>query len=136
MRVAVNTELLLSDYLEDSGYFIFEVLKYLTNNFPEHQFIFILARSNDNRFAFSSNITPVITGPPAKHPLLWKYWYDVKLPRILKKIKADVFVSFDGWCSLTTRVPQCLVLNDLAFLSYPSGIPGTHLLFYRKNIRK
>jgi glycosyltransferase involved in cell wall biosynthesis len=51
---------------------------------------------------------------------------------MLKKYKADVFVSCDGFCTLTTRVPQCLVVHDLAFLHYPSFISKSHLLFYKR----
>jgi glycosyltransferase involved in cell wall biosynthesis len=136
MRIAVNTRFLLSNYLEGYGYFVFEVFKYLTNNYPEHQFIFIFDRPFDKRFVFSSNITPVTVGPPARHPLIWKYWYDVKIPSILKKHKADVFVSVDGLCSLKTNTPQCLVVHDIAFLHYPSHIKRSHLYFFKKYIPK
>ena len=136
MKVAVNTRALHSDYPEDSGSFIFEVLRYLANNFPEHQFIFIFPRRSDNRFRFSSNVTPLIIEPNTKHPLLLKYWYDVKLPGVLRKYKADVFVSFNGWCSQTTRVPQCLVIPYLNFLNYSHNFQKPSLLFYKKYIQK
>jgi glycosyltransferase involved in cell wall biosynthesis len=136
MRIAVNTRFLLSNYLEGYGYFVFEVFKYLTSTYPEHQFIFIFDRPFDKRFIFSANITPVIVGPPARHPLLWKYWYDVKIPSVLKKYKADVFVSVDGLCSLKTTIPQCLVVHDVAFLHYPAHIKRSHLYFFKKYIPK
>jgi len=136
MKVAVNTRILYSDYLEDSGPFIFHVLRYLTSKFPEHQFIFIFTRRSDNRLRFSSNVTSVIIEPNTKHPLLLKYWYDIKLPGVLRKYKADVFVSFDGWCSLTTRVPQCLVIPYLDFLNYSLHLPKPSLLFYNRYIQK
>jgi len=134
MKIAVNTRFLLSNYLEGYGYFVFEVFKYLTNNHPEHQFIFIFDRPFDKRFVFSSNITPVVVGPPARHPLLWKYWFDLKIPSVLKKNKADVFVSVDGLCSLRTATPQCLVIHDVAFLHYPAHIKRSHLYFFKKYI--
>jgi glycosyltransferase involved in cell wall biosynthesis len=136
MRVAVNTRVLHSDYLEDSGSLIFDVLRYLANNFPEHQFIFIFPRRSDNRIRFSSNVTPVIIEPNTKHPLFLKYWYDVKLPGVLRKYNVDVFVSFDGWCSLTTRVAQCLVIPYLNFLNYSLHFQKPRLLFYKKYIQK
>ena len=136
MRIAVNTRFLLSDYLEGYGYFTFEIFKYLTNRYPEHQFIFIFDRPYDKRFIFAPNITPIVIGPPARHPLIWKYWYDVKIPVLLKKYKADVFVSADGLCSLTTKVPQCLVVHDLAFLHYPSHIKKSQLIFFKRYVPK
>ncbi len=132
MTIAVNTRFLLSDYLEGYGYFTFETFRRITRDHPEHQFVFIFDRPFDSRFVFGSNVIPVVTGPAARHPLLWKFWYDVRVPAVLKKYKADVFVSPDGFCSLTTKVPQCLVLHDLAFLHYPSAIRRSHLLFYKR----
>lgn len=136
MRIAVNTRFLLPDYLEGYGYFIFETFKYLVTKYPEHQFIFIFDRPYDKRFIFSSNVIPVVIGPAARHPLLWKYWYDIKIPRILTKYKADVFVSADGMCSLKTKVPQCIVVHDLAFLHYPSYIKRFHYLFFKRYVPK
>lgn len=132
MKIAVNTRFLLKEYLEGYGYFIYETFKRITANHPEHEFIFIFDRPFDNHFVFGKNVNAIVTGPPAMHPLLWKFWYDFKVPAILKKYKADVFVSCDGFCSLTTKIPQCLVLHDLAFLHHPSFVKKSHLLFYKK----
>jgi glycosyltransferase involved in cell wall biosynthesis len=136
MRVAVNTRFLLPGYLEGYGYFILETFSYLVKKYPQHQFIFIFDRPFDERFIFSSNVIPIVVGPPARHPLLWKLWYDVKVPAILKKYKADIFVSADGFCSLTTKVPQCVVVHDLAFLHYPSQIKKSHLLYFKRYVPK
>ena len=132
MIIAVNTRNLPDDFPEGYGYFIFEIFKRIAANNPRHQFIFIFNGKYDQRFVFGANVTPVIAGPAARHPLLWKFWYDVKVPAVLKKYKADVFVSCDGICSLATNVPQCLVIHDLAFLHYPSFVKKSHLLFYKK----
>lgn len=132
MRIAVNTRFLLPDYLEGYGYFLQEMLQRIIKNHPEHQFIFIFDRPYADRFVFGSNVTPVVAGPPARHPLLWKWWYDVKVPAILRKYKADVFVSTDGFCSLATRRPQLLVVHDLSFLHFPDLIHKSHLFFYKR----
>ena len=131
MVIAVNTRFLMKDALEGVGYFIKEIFERITTQHPEHQFYFLFDRPYDKSFAFAFNVTPLVVGAPARHPLLWKWWYDVKVPRVLRKIKADVFVSPDGFCSLTTRVPQCLVVHDLGFLHYPQGYKKSHLLFYK-----
>lgn len=136
MKIAVNTRVLLNDYLEGYGYFVYETFRRITRQHPEHEFIFIFDRAFDQRFIFASNITPVVTGPPARHPLLWKFWYDVRIPAVLKNYKADVFVSCDGFCSLATRVPQCIVVHDLAFLHFPSFSKKSHRLFFRRYMPK
>ncbi len=132
MIIAVNTRLLLADSPEGYGNFIYETFKRITKQHPEHEFIFIFDRKQDKKFVVESNVKEVVAGPPATHPLLWKLWYDVRIPAILKKYKADVFISCDGFCSLATKVPQCLVVHDLAFIHYPSFMRKSALLFYRR----
>jgi glycosyltransferase involved in cell wall biosynthesis len=131
MIIAVNTRFLRNDYLEGYGYFLYESFSRITKTHQEHQFIFIFDRAYDKRFVFAENVKAVVVGPPARHPLLWKYWYDVKIPPVLKRHKADIFVSCDGFCSLTTKVPQCLLVHDLSFLRYPFFIKKSHFLFYK-----
>jgi glycosyltransferase involved in cell wall biosynthesis len=131
MRVAVNTRFLLKDHLEGVGYFIHETFRRIVKSNPEHEFLFIFDRPFDQRFISEKNVTAIVAGPAARHPLLWKYWYDVRIPTILKKWKADVFVSGDGFCSLATKVPQCLVVHDLSFVHFPSFNKRSHLFFYR-----
>lgn len=132
MRIAVNTRFLLPDYLEGYGNFLFETLKRITAAHPEHDFLFIFDRPYEERFVFSKNVKAIVAGPPARHPILWKYWYDFKIPAILKKYKADVFLSCDGFCSLRTKLPQCLVVHDLAFFHFPKANKKSHLFFYKK----
>lgn len=132
MIIAVNTRLLIADKPEGYGNFIFETFKRITRNNPEHQFVLIFDRPYDDRLVFGENVKAVVTSPVAGHPLLWKLWYDVKLPAVLKKYKADIFVSCDGFCSLHTKLPQCLLVHDLAFLHQPATIKKAHLFYYKR----
>lgn len=131
MVIAVNTRFLLKDYLEGYGNFTFECFSRLSKKYPEHTFLYIFDREFDKTFITSDNIIPIVAGPPARHPLLWQYWYNYKVPAILRKYKADVFVSPDGFCCLRTKVPQCMVLHDLSFIHYPQFIQKSHLRFYK-----
>jgi glycosyltransferase involved in cell wall biosynthesis len=132
MTIAVNTRF-LSGELEGYGYFTHELFRILVKDHPEHQFYFLFDRPFDEAFIFSSNVHPLVVAPPARHPILWRYWYDVKIPVVLKKIRADVFVSPDGFCSLTTKVPQCLVVHDLGFLHYPEAYKKSHVSYLKRN---
>ena len=134
MIIAVNTRFLIKDTLEGYGYFIKEVFQILVRKHPEHSFYFLFDRPYDPEFIFGENVRPVVVGPPARHPLLWKYWYDVKIPLVLRKIKADVFISPDSICSLTTRVPQCLVLHDLGVIHRSYEYRKPHVWYYRHYI--
>lgn len=136
MRIAVNTRFLLENSLEGYGYFLYETLRRITKWHPEHEFIFIFDRPVSEQFVFEKNVTPIVAGPPARHPLLWRWWYNIKIPHLLKKYKADVFVSCDGFCSLHIKIPQCLVVHDLSFLHYPAFMKRSELGFYKKQTPK
>jgi glycosyltransferase involved in cell wall biosynthesis len=132
MRIAVNTRFLIPKQLEGYGYFTREVFFRVAEMNPSHHFIFFFDRPFDSSIKFPANVQPVIVNPAARHALSFKWWFDVKIAGALKKYKADVFVSPDGFCSLTTKVPQVLVVHDLAFLHYPKLISKHHLWFYKR----
>ncbi|MFY7879173.1 MAG: glycosyltransferase family 4 protein [Lacibacter sp.] len=132
MRIAVNTRFLIPGKMEGFGYFIEEVFLRMASQHPEHEFYFLFDRPAATSFLFPPNVKCIVTGPQARHPLLWMLWYNLQIPRILRTIKADVFVSPDGFCSLTTSVPQCVVIHDIAFAHYPDFITKSHLWFYRR----
>lgn len=134
MKIAVNTRFLLGDALEGYGYFTREVFSRLVRQHPEHQFYFLFDRPYVPEHLFASNVHPVVVSPPARHPVLWKWWYDVKVPMALRRIGADLLVSPDGFCSLTTRVPQCLVIHDLGFLHHPATYRKSHAAYYKRNL--
>jgi len=131
LKIAVNTRLLLKNKLEGIGWFSFESLKRITTQHPEHQFYFIFDRQFDETFIFSDNITPVVIGPQARHPLLYYLWFEKSIPRILKKIDPDLFFSPDGYLSLSTPVKSMQVIHDLNFEHYPDDLPYPERTFYR-----
>jgi len=132
MRIAVNTRLLLAGQLEGIGWYTHETIKRIVQNHPEHEFIFFFDRPYDEQFIFADNITPVVFGPPARHPVLFHIWYELRIPFFLKKYKADVFLSPDGLMSLRTKLPTCLVMHDLAFEHYPRHLTRPIRNYLRK----
>lgn len=130
MKIAVNTRLLLKDRLEGIGWFTFESLKRITQNHPEHEFIFIFDRKYSDEFIFSKNITPVVTGPQARHPFLFYTWFEYSVPRVIKKHKADLFLSTDGFSTLSTKVPVVDVIHDINFAHYPKDLPYLSSKYY------
>lgn len=130
--IAVNTRYWLADGLEGYGYFVKEIAQRLAVSQPDHQFHFLFDRPYDESITFAPNVTPHVLSPQVRHPLQWKFWYDVKLPLLLRKIKADVFFSPDGQCSLTTRVPQVIAVHDLGFLHHPEAYKKAHVLYLKR----
>lgn len=133
MIIVINTGFKDSRNQSSSSVFFMEVMKRLTALHPEHRFILLYEKGTKETILSGENIMPVFIKHAGRHPLLWKYWYDIKLPALLKKHKADLFVSFNGICSLRTKLPQCLLIGDLSYLYYPGQYKKSHLKFYKKN---
>ena len=131
LNIAVNTRFLIHNKLEGIGRFTFETLKRISRAHPQHRFYCIFDRPPHKEFLFSNNIIPIIAKPPARHPILWYCWFEWSVPRILKKINADIFISPDGFASLKTNVPQLTVIHDIAFEHYPQFIPFLTRKYYR-----
>lgn len=123
MKIAVNTRFLLKGKLEGIGWFTYEIIRRMVLNHPEHEFIFFFDRPFAPEFVFANNVKAMVLQPPARHPLLWMIWYEWSVRRALRKTKADVFISTDGFLCLGTKVPTLLVLHDLAFEKYPEHLP-------------
>jgi len=132
MILAFNTRLLIKDKLDGIGWFTFHTLKRIVKNNPEHTFYFIFDRKYSDEFIFAENVKPVIVGPPTRHPVLWNFWLRYSLPRFLKKIKADIFVSPDGFLPYEITIPSLIVIHDINFVHRPKDLPYLTALFYLK----
>lgn len=110
----------------------YNVLKLITSSHPEHQFLFLFDRPYNEEFIFSTNITPVILAPQARHPLLYYIWFEYSLERVLSKIKPDIFYSPDGFLCLKSDVCSIPVIHDLNYEHYPDDLPILTSWYYRK----
>ncbi len=131
MRIAVNTRLLLKGKLEGIGWFTYQTLERIVRKHPEHEFIFFFDRPYDASFIFAPNVKAVVAPPQARHPVLFYLWFEWSIPFLLKTYKADLFLSPDGFMSLSTKVPTCLVIHDLAFEHYPDHFVTSHRWYWR-----
>jgi len=132
MQIAVNAIFLQKTSLEGYGWYVQEVFKRLVNQHPEHEFIFVFDRPYDASFVFAKNVTPILVTPTARHIFSFKYWYDVKAPMALKKFQPAVWIQPYGFCSLTTKTPQLMVVHDLAFLHFPTFISWHQRWYYKR----
>lgn len=131
MKIAVNTRFLLPDRLEGIGKFTHEILRRLTVKYPEHEFYFFFDRKYDRRFVYSSNVKPLVVNPPARHPFLFYWWFQVSLVKTLKKLKPDVFLSTDGMTTLNTTVPRVTVMHDIAYEHYPQDVDYANRKYFK-----
>lgn len=131
MNIAVNTRVLLKNKLEGIGWFSFETMKRITTNHPEHKFFFIFDRPYDKEFIFSENVEAIVIGPQARHPFLFYYWFELSIPKVLKQINADLFISPDGLLSLKTKVKSIAVIHDISFMHNPQDFPYIIRKYYQ-----
>jgi glycosyltransferase involved in cell wall biosynthesis len=136
MRIAVNTRLLLKGKLEGIGWVAYETLKRIVLAHPEVEFCFIFDRKPDPMFLFADNVKPVVLFPQARHPFLFIWFFELSVPKALRKIKADLFYSPDGYLSLRSKVPQVVEFHDLNFEHFPGDMPKIHLWHYKKYFPK
>lgn len=131
MKIVVNTRLLIKDRLEGIGWFIYECFRRIVIDHPEHHFYFLFDRDFDTDFIFAKNVTPIIIHPQARHPILHYIWFEYSIPKILKKLNPDIFVSPDGYLSLQSKCKQLVVMHDLNFEHYPNVMPWIVQKYYR-----
>lgn len=131
MRIAINTRLLISGKMEGIGWYSYEVVKRMIENHPEDEFILFFDRKPSEEFDFGPNAEQVVLSPQARHPILFRIWFNWAVKRALKKYKPDVFFSPDGYLSLTTDVPQVPVIHDLNFEHHPEDLPAHFLKYYK-----
>lgn len=131
MNIAVNTRFLIENKLEGIGWFTFETLRRIVRQHPNHHFYFFFDRPYSEEFVFADNVTPMVLFPPARHPFLWYWWFEVAIPRALKKVNAGLFLSTDGYLSLNTQVKTALVIHDIAFEHFPEHVPFLVRKYYK-----
>lgn len=132
MNIAVDATQLESTEVPEFKDFTPEVFKRLTAQFPHHRFIFFTNNANIKTTFLGDNISFATISPRPSNLVLYKLWYDVKLAFALKKHKADVFVGTYGLGSLTTSVPQILVVTNLPAPQKKSFFPADSYGFYKR----
>lgn len=131
MKIVVNTRLLIKNKMEGIAMHTYNVLKRITKAHPEHQFLFLFDRPYNEEFVFSSNITPVVLFPQARHPFLYYWWFEYSVARVLNKVKPDLFFSPDGYLSLRASTCSLPAIHDINYEHYPNDLPALTSKYYR-----
>ena len=123
MKIAVNTRFMFSGALEGFGVYTHEIMSRMCRDHPEDSFAFYFDRSFDPRYVYGSNVHARKLLPPARHPILFRVWYDFVLKNRLKKDAPDVFFSPDSFMPLKPSVPTVITVHDVAHRQYPGHVP-------------
>lgn len=131
MRIVINAILFRQDTVSDEKSFIRNVFYRLAEENPLSEFIFIFDKPYD-KFIDLPNVTSIVLTYNSGSAFALKYWYNFKLTRAVRSLKADVLVQPFDMCSLSTKVPQVLFLNELDFIHRPQSLLKQYLRFRRK----
>lgn len=113
----------MSGKMEGIGHFTAETITRIAKEHPEHEFHLLFDRAFNPDFITQPNMVGHVLPPPVRLPFLYTLWYDWLVPRFLKRIGADLFLSPDGHASLRCAVTQITVIHDVFFVHYPDDVP-------------
>ena len=116
--------------MDGIGLFTFESLKEIVVKHPTVDFFFIFDRQPHPDFLFADNITYHVIPPPTQHIFLLKIWNQFSLPRLIKKIKPDIFIGTDGAIPLNINCKKLAIIHDLNFEHYPHMLPQLIRKYY------
>jgi hypothetical protein len=100
------------DLLKDNTSRFWQCITRLAQQNPSDHFILFTQDNTLPKDFFSGNCTIVPVSPVIKNSLLLHYWYNLKLPWLLKKYNADIFISANSTVSLRTNVAQVMLVAD------------------------
>ncbi len=110
----------------------------LAKKYPQHQFIFLTDPQQIRLPSLPSNCRNIAVSPSPRNGLLMHYWYNFKLPSLLKINKVSVFLSESNVCSVRTDLPQCMFLKDLDWMQkkkYPNDYAAYNRRFFSKFVK-
>jgi len=135
MIIAINTIIAVKDGQNEHSNFIRETFFKIISQQANHHFIIIVDKE-DHPFSSFANVRTVVSFPQRKNLLQWYWWFNYKIPAILKKHNADVFFSCCAVSNASLHTWQCLFIKDLSFILQPSSLAKKDISFYKKFFQK
>jgi glycosyltransferase involved in cell wall biosynthesis len=130
MNVVININLAQKAIPYDEVEWMMNRIRQLVIDHPQHRF-FLLAANKNEPFTSLKNAT-VINVLHYNNVFLQSMWYAYRLPVILKKVNASIFVNTEAICSFKTSVPQCLLLPYLPGVGNSYRLQKKNATYYYK----
>jgi glycosyltransferase involved in cell wall biosynthesis len=112
MNVVININSIQEAQVYDEINCMKDRFRHLMSDHPQHHFFLLTANKNEPLASLKNS--SIINAPNFSNGFLKSAWYTYRVPAILKKVNASVFVNMEAVCSLRTTVPQCLVLQQFS----------------------
>lgn len=132
MKIAINCRLWLPGQLEGIGFFLQEVVSRWLEERPGDEFHLFFDRATDIDFSGRQNVTVHVMYPPARHPILYWMWFNIRLPLRLRQIRPDLFFSPEPLSPTPRPCRELITVHDLAYLHYPETFTSRDLKYYKK----
>jgi glycosyltransferase involved in cell wall biosynthesis len=132
MNIAVNARHMMKDRLEGIGTVTHEVMKRIVEGHASDTFDYYFDRGFDHQFIHGENVNGHSFFPPARLPVLIRWWLNHPVKKHLLRHHHDVFFSPDGFVPLNLEIPKVSVVHDVAFLRNPMHITPAIRRFYDK----
>ncbi len=131
MKIAINCWVLRNKQLDGIGYFTVNTISRLVKTHPDVHFQILCDKHfTENYFDFE-NVSKHYIFPPYRHPLLYIFYMEIVVASFLKKHKPDVFVSADGFLSLSSNTKQLSIIYDINFEHFPKDLKLKNRLYFR-----
>ncbi len=114
MNIAINNRPLSGKYSYEQGFFSDYILK--TIEAYQENLYFLISDNIAGASTLISGSTTIAIAPATRNILALKFWYGFKLPSLLKKYAANIFININSIASLNSATPQFLLVADIAML--------------------
>ena len=103
-------------------------------NNEAHQYVFFIEKKHRGGLHLSSNAVVHEIARPLKNGLWLRFWYWFKLPALLKKYNADIFLSEFPALAEKTVIPQGIFIADAAYAER-KGFRHYYRAVFKKKIK-
>lgn len=136
MKIAVTAIFLNSGPLEGYGHYSHEIVKELVEINPQHEFLFLYDRPLQQVLIQHPRVSHEVIVPATRQPLALAYWYHIRASKRVRTWGADVWLQPYGMASFYSKIPQLLIVHDLAAFHFPKAIPWYHRWHYQLFTKK
>jgi len=131
MNIAINCWILRNKKLDGIGYFTINAISQLIKDHPEIHFQILCDKNFTEDYFDFKNVSKHHIFPPFRHPLLYLYYMELVVSSFLKKYKPDIFLSMEGFLSLSASCKQIPVIYDINFEHKPKDLKLKNRLYFR-----
>ena len=136
MNIGINARVVLPGVQEGIAKYTLEIANKLALHHPDISFHVYFDRAFNASLLTQPNMKGHVVIPQARHPLLWKIWFNYTLPYAMHRDNIDVWLSPDGYTSLTCSIPSVMVTHDLAFEHFDDQNLPHHLRYLKTFTRQ